>query len=236
MPVEDKGEGYNRGRMKSLQLELATPVHLLLLVGGGEFSFGDTREIDSWMLERRKREAPIAFVPTASGSAEYATHFGTYLQSIDASAQMANVPIYRGRDNRRQRNLQQLLDAGLIYLGGGVTTQLLDTLRESPAELALRDAAGAGTPVAAMGAAAACFGMHARDARGAAGVPALGWLKDAVIETGFDPSNDTMLRRLMSYPDVRIGIGIPPRTALAIHGDGSTEIVGEESIVVFRKG
>lgn len=227
---------YNRLRMKSLQLELATPVKLLLLIGGGEFSFGETREIDGWMLERRRKDAPVAFLPTASGSAEYATHFGSYLKTIDESAGTVNVPVYRGRDNRRQRNLDQLMAAGLIYVGGGVTTQLLSTLRESPAELAMRDAAGAGTPVAAMGAAAACFGTHARDARGVAGVPALGWLKDAVIETGFDPASDTMLRRLMSYPDVRIGIGIPPRTALAVHADGSTEIVGDESIVVFRKG
>jgi len=40
----------------------------------------------------------------------------------------------------------------------------------------------------------------------------------------------------MSVPEIDIGVGIPPRTALVIRGDGSTEIVGEGSVTVFRKG
>jgi cyanophycinase-like exopeptidase len=56
-----------------------------------------------------------------------------------------------------------------------------------------------------------------------------------VVETGFDPANDTMLRRLMSLPDTRLGIGIPPKTALLVRAGGETEIVGEGQVAVFRK-
>jgi cyanophycinase-like exopeptidase len=124
----------------------------------------------------------------------------------------------------------------MIYLGGGVTNQLLATLRESPADMTLREAAANGAVIAAIGAAAASFGIHARDMRGTApSLPALGWLRETVIDAGFDPEHDTMLRRLMSLPDTRLGIGIPPRTALAIRAGGETEIVGGGQVAVFRK-
>jgi cyanophycinase-like exopeptidase len=221
----------------ALSVEPATSFALLVLIGGGEFSFGETREID----ERLVRAVPpdrrtIAFLPTASGSAEYATHIGNYFRSIDPTLQTINVPVYRHRDARRQKNLNLIASAGMVYLGGGVTNNLLETLRDSPAELALRDAAANGAVIAAIGAAASCFGTHARNMRGtASSLPALGWLTQTVIDTAFDPADDTMLRRLMSAPDAHLGIGIPPGTALAIRADGSTEVVGGGTVAVFRR-
>ena len=225
-----------------LQLTPALPFETLVLIGGGEFSFGETRAIDELLLARMPADRrTVAFLPTASGSAEYAVHFGTYLRGLSAqinigSVDVVNVPIYRGRDNRRQKNLTAILHAGMIYLGGGVTNNLAPVLRESPAELALRDAAANGAVIAAIGAAASCFGTHARDMRGgASALPALGWLAHTVIDTGFDPQNDTALRRLMSLPEATLGIGIPAKTALVIHRDGTTEIVGDGQVAAFRR-
>jgi len=223
--------------VNALQVDLAVAVHRLVLIGGGEFSFGETREIDEMLLrEMPSDRRTVAFLPTASGSAEYATHLGTYFKTIDPSVETVNVPIYRGRDNRRQKSLNMLLGAGMIYLGGGVTNNLLDTLRESAAEIAMRDAAANGAVIAAIGAAAACFGTHARNMHGnGSALPAMAWLADSVVEAPFDPENDTMLRRLMSIEGTRLGVGIPPKCALVIRGDGSTEIAGSGSIAAFRK-
>lgn len=213
-----------------LVVELAVPLQLLVLIGGGEFSFGETREIDNFLLRNLEKKS-VAFVPTASGSAEYARHLGAYL-----GVETTNVPIYRGRDSRRAKNAEMIRNAGMVYLGGGVTNALLGTFRESAAELALREAAANGTIVAAIGAAAACFGTHARDMREAGhALPALGWLAGTVVEPAFSRDNDTTLRRLMSIPGTRLGIGIPPKTAVAIRGDGSTEIVGAGEVAVYRK-
>ena len=224
--------------MNSLHVDLAVPLEILVLIGGGEFSFGETREADEYLVahmpEGRKS---VAFLPTASGSAEYAGHFGKYLQTIDAGVTTTNVPIYRGRDSRRQKNVTAIGAAGMVYLGGGVTNNLVSTLRESASELAIREAAAGGAVIAAIGAAASCFGVQTRDMRGGvAALPALGWLRDTVIDTAVEGTDDQMLRRLMSLPDVRLGIGIPAGTALAIHGDGSTEVIGPGQIVTFRKG
>lgn len=220
-----------------LTVDLAVPVTTLVLIGGGEFSFGETREIDTLLLARMPAgNRSVAFLPTASGSPEYAGHFGAYLRGLEPSVEVKNVPIYRGRDNRRPKNLDAIRSAALVYLGGGVTNNLLDGFRDSPAELALREAAANGAVVAAIGAAASCFGTRARDMRGGStALPALGWLTGTVIDTSFDPANDVALRRLMSLPEVALGIGIPAKTAIVVGADGGAEIVGEGQIAAFRK-
>ncbi|HJQ38736.1 MAG TPA: Type 1 glutamine amidotransferase-like domain-containing protein [Thermoanaerobaculia bacterium] len=219
-----------------LAVHLSTSVTTLALIGGGEFSFGETRVIDELLLTRMPLDRrTIAFLPTASGSAEYAVHLGEYFRKLDPSLAVINVPIYRGRDNRRQKNLDTILSAGMVYLGGGVTNNLLATIRESPAEMAIRDAAANGAVIAAIGAAASSFGIFARDMRGGTALPGLGWLAHTVLETGFDPENDAPLRRLMSLPDVELGVGIPPKTALVIGDGGQSEIMGEGQIAAFRK-
>lgn len=220
----------------TLAVRLATPLQSLVLIGGGEFSFGETREIDEFLLSRMPADRrTIAFLPTASGSVEYAQHLGEYLKKLDATVELVNVPVYRGRDSRRQKSLNAILAAGLIYLGGGVTNNLLDTIRESATEIALREAASSGTTVAAIGAAASCFGSAVRDMRGGSVLTGLRWLENTAVDTGFDPSNDTALRRLMSVPEVQLGVGIPAKTALVIDSAGNTTIVGTGQVAAFRK-
>jgi cyanophycinase-like exopeptidase len=213
-----------------LSLQLATPVTTLALIGGGEFSFGDTREIDEYLVSRMPADRrTIAFLPTASGSAEYAGHLGEYFKKIDPTVDVVNVPVYRGRDSRRQKNLDVILAAGMVYLGGGVIQNLLATIRESATDIAMRDAAANGTVIAAIGAAASAFGTVTRSGAG------LKWLEQTAIETGFDPDNDTALRRLMSSPDVTLGVGIPAKTALVAFADGATQIIGPGRVAAFRK-
>ena len=220
----------------TIQLRPSLPLQTLVLIGGGEFSFGETREIDTVLLAKMPSDRrTIAFLPTASGSAEYAQHIGKYFRELDPGVEVVNVPIYRGRDNRRQKSLNTIMNAGMIYIGGGVTNNLLETIRESPADLALRDAAAHGAVVAAIGAAASCFGTHARDMRGVGALAGLGWLAETVVETGFEPENDVTLRRLMSLPDVQLGLGIPARTAVVIDAGGAATIIGNGQVAAFRK-
>ncbi|HET7710566.1 MAG TPA: Type 1 glutamine amidotransferase-like domain-containing protein, partial [Thermoanaerobaculia bacterium] len=141
--------------MGDLTLPLAVDCRLLVLIGGGEFSFGETEEVDRFLISRLPAgNQRVAFLPTASGSNEYATHLGNHFRRLNAEVETANVPIYRGRDVRRRRSLEQIERAGLIYIGGGVTNNLIGVLRETPAEEALRRAAANGAIIAAIGAAA----------------------------------------------------------------------------------
>src|SRR5436305_5781790 len=139
--------------MPPLHIDLTLPITQLVLIRGGEFSFGETREIDEQLIKQLPRDNKrVAFLPTASGSAEYATHLGNYFKQIDAEVETINVPVYRPRDSRRRKNLDLIRFSGLIYLGGGVTNNLLATMRESGAEMAMRDAGADGVPISAIGA------------------------------------------------------------------------------------
>lgn len=219
-----------------LTVSLATPLQHLVLIGGGEFSFGETREVDEFLLRSMPPDRrTIAFIPAASGSAEYAIHIGKYFAEIDPSVTTVTVPIYRGRDGRRGKNALLIRSAGMIYLGGGLSHQLLEPLRDTPAEIAMREAASEGTVVAAIGAAASCFATVARDSRGSNTLPGLNWLSQTVIETSFEPEGDTTLRRMMSLPEIALGIGIPRGAALAISADGSTTVLGSGNIAAFRR-
>jgi cyanophycinase-like exopeptidase len=223
--------------MKNLLIPGTPTRGWLLLMGGGEFSFGETREFDEFLLGKLPADnRTIAFVPVASGSSEYAVHLGEWLRSIDPTVEVANVPIYRPRDARRGKNLERLESAGLVYIGAGVTNKVIEALRGSPVVECLERVMAAGKTVAAIGAAAAAMGVATHDIERPGGwLPGLGLVPGSVIDTGFDPANDTPLRRLMSIPDVRLGIGIPRDAAIAVAPDRSATILGSGQIAVVRK-
>lgn len=197
----------------------------LALLGGGEFSFGDTAEADRAWVGKLPATGAVAFVPAASGSADYGRHFADYLGET-FGREVETVPIFRDRDARRGRNAQRLAASAAVYLGGGVTDHLLDALAGSPAAAALVEKLEAGGVVVAMAAAAQAVGQVARSVFGGASVPGLGWLPGVAIEPNFDPGHDRRLRRLVARPEVSHGIGIPAGAALLLGPRGETEVVG----------
>jgi len=196
----------------------------LVLLGGGEFSFGETLLADRAWLERAP-DGPIGFLPTASGSDDYGRHLATYFaETFDR--QMETVPIYRARDARRAKNLERIDNCGSIYLGGGVTDELLGVLEESPALERIAAKLGAGGMVVAIAAAAQATGRVARSLAGGTTIPGLGWLPDGVVETNFDPGHDRRLRQLMESQGVAQGLGLAVGSALMLGPEERTELLG----------
>ena len=107
-----------------------------MLLGGGEFSFGETEAADRAWLAKLPGDAKVGFLPAASGSKEYGGHFANYLHDGFGRA-VETIPIYRARDARRGKNCERIADCGALYLGGGVADHLLDALAGTPAAEAL---------------------------------------------------------------------------------------------------
>ena len=107
----------------------------LALLGGGEFSFGETEEADQAWIERTP-PGPVGFIPAASGSNDYPRHFAEYLKE-EFDREMEIIPIYRERDGRRGRNSERIRDVAAVYIGGGVADHLLEAIRDTPAAEAL---------------------------------------------------------------------------------------------------
>jgi cyanophycinase-like exopeptidase len=207
-----------------LQIGRAPGRGWIVLIGGGEFSFGETREIDEFVLSKMPEgNRRAAFIPAASGSNEYGGHFAAYVKTLAPEIEMASVPVFRARDARRGKNIAMVGEAGLIYVGGGVASMAIDAIRGTPLVETIREALARGAVVAGIGG-------------GASAIAAVGLLNETAIQAPFDPERDVLLRSQMAHQGVRIGIGIPARCAVAIGPDGNAEIVGEGSLTVMRRG
>lgn len=196
----------------------------LVLLGGGEFSFGETLDADrAWLA--RTPPGPIGFVPVASGSTDYPRYFGVYLaETFEREVEV--VPVFRERDAKRGRNCDRIREAAAVYLGGGVADHLLDAIAGSPVHEALFEKLAAGGVVVAIAAAAQACGAAVRSVSGAGVLPGLSLAPGLAVETNFDPGHDRRLRQLMSQPGVDRGVGIPAGAALLIGQDGVFEPVG----------
>ena len=205
-----------------------------MLIGSGEFSFGQTEEFDRFLLERmppsRRR---MRFLPTASGSMEYARHFGEYIRGLDADVEFMSIPVYRARDARREKNLALIRGSGVVYLGGGLSTTAAEVLGQPPLIEALREVIADGGVVAAIGGAASALGSVCGDRNAVSA--GMDFIAGCAIVAPFDPSDDQDLRALASQPTVTLGVGVPALTAVAIGPGGNASIMGDGSIAVVRK-
>jgi cyanophycinase-like exopeptidase len=199
----------------------------LVLLGGGEFTFGETEEVDEAWLELVP-PGPIGFVPAASGSIDYARHFTTYMaERFDREVEV--IPIYRERDARRIRNCERIRDCAAVYLGGGVADHLIDAFAGSPALEALEEKRRVGI-VVAMAAAAQAYGAETRSVFGGKRLEGFGLVPGAVVEANFDPAHDRRLRKLLESTPGHFALAIPTGSALLLGADGRFEAVGD----VFR--
>jgi cyanophycinase-like exopeptidase len=200
----------------------------LVLLGGGEFSFGDTVDADFVWLDKVP-PGPIGFIPAASGSNDYAKHFADYMRE-QFDRELEVIPIYRPRDGRRGRNAERIAAVPAVYIGGGVTDHLLEAIVETPAAEALANKLRDGGMVVTIAASAQAAGRVARSFAPGKTLPGFGWLPEAVIEPNFDPGHDRRLRRLLAVDGVRWGLGIPTESAILFGPDGVVEVAG----TVFR--
>lgn len=222
----------------------------LVLIGGGEFSFGDTLEADAAWLDLAYPDDPaspdappadpadaphVGFIPAASGSVDYGHHFADYLEAEHGRVAEL-IPIYRSRDARRGRNLERIAECAAVYLGGGVTDHLLEALEGQPAVDALLDRLRSGGVVVAIAGAAQVLGAWARSIQVGSHVPALGWLPGGVVEPNFDPGHDRRLRQLLAQPGVTWGLGLAPGAAVLLGPDGEVDVVGDAWLVEGADG
>ncbi len=206
----------------------------LVLIGGGEFSFGETLEADRVWVEKTA-DGPIGFLPTASGSSDYFHHFSEYLaEGFNRKVEL--IPVYRGRDAKRQKNVDRLEQCSAVYIGGGVSDELLETLAETPILEALGRKLGAGGVVVAIAAAAQACGLLARSLLGGSVLDGFGWLPGGVIEPNFDPGHDRRLRRMMQEPGVAWGVGLPASSAILLGPESQTDLVGTSFILDDPEG
>jgi len=195
----------------------------LALLGGGEFSFGETEDADAAWLAKAP-PGPIGFIPAASGSTDYVRHFGEYLaETFERPIEV--IPIYRSRDARRPRNCERIAACAAVYIGGGVADHLVEALADSPALAALATKLAQGGIVAAIAAAAQACGGCFRSLVGGRVQSGFGWI-DGLIEANFDPDHDRRLRTQLRGAGGPWALGIPSGGAVLLGAGEAVETVG----------
>lgn len=209
----------------------------IVLIGGEGEEREESGEIDVALLAHADFTRPIAYLPTASGSAsEGETLLEDYADLGGPRGDI--VPLFSPADAGQASNHLLLAEAGIIYIGDGQVLPLVRALSESLALQGMAESFLRGGLIVGVGAGAMALGTWTvGQEEGAPLEPGLGWLQDAVVVPQFVgaaemPSLQAALRQV---PGV-VGLGIPQGTALALGPAGQVETwgAGEITVVVAR--
>lgn len=128
----------------------------IVAIGGGELKYSETLIIDQYLVSLSKKKKPKAlFIPTASHEAKpYIEVFekvygelGCYtstLYLIDSNESLLEVE-------------RKILEADIIYVGGGNTKYMLDLWKEKNVDLSLKKAFERGKILAGLSAGSICW-------------------------------------------------------------------------------
>ena len=146
-------------------------------IGGGGFLMDDASgRQERWLLSLARKPRPrVLWLGTASGDAAMAQlKFFRAFSELDC--QPTVLPFFPYDMQRDYR--QAVLDADVVYVGGGNTPAMLAVWREFGFDAALREAYEHGTVMAGISAGANCwFESYVTDSVPGGGVrPGLGWL------------------------------------------------------------
>jgi peptidase E len=209
----------------------------LILIGGGIMRKGETEKIDRWILKKvrsqKKTENPkVLFIPSASDDLkEYVQDFTNRYQEYGA---MVDSLFLIKETPSRMKIKKKLLNADLIYFGGGSAELLLKTFKKFELEPICVQAVKNGTFISGLSAGAIIWGKKflTFDRRGNKFVNfriknGLGWIDNLVIPH-FNPSmlkNKKVSNRLKSNLNLE---------ALAI-GNGTAAFWEDKPIPLFKK-
>jgi cyanophycinase-like exopeptidase len=201
-------------------------------VGGTTNFWRGTEQIDRAAIEAAPSDKPIAFVPAANCPPEYGESFlQVYRQHGAPDGYVA--PITSREASHDAQNLSLLRDAGLIYFGGGDTTELLASMTDTPAVDAVAEAYARGAVVVGMSAGAIALSERGLSL-GAGVLEGWSWLERILVSVHHDAGRGAAFGGAMrEHPDM-LGIGIPEDAALALGPEGEIESWGDEELVVRR--
>lgn len=200
----------------------------LVLIGGTSGRWAATEEIDRAAVARMGRGKPIAFVPAANCPPDYGESFlATYARL--GAPDGYEVPIYDRATARDPANAERLREAGLIYFGGGDTTQLLASMTGTHALAAVAAAYEAGAVIVGMSAGAIALAEWGVSL-GAGVLEGWGWLPRTVVSVHHTAARDALLARAIEARPQALGVALAEHVALALGPDGEAEQWGGEAI------
>lgn len=200
----------------------------IIAVGGGDMGAGETFSIDEELVRQSGKQAPNAlFIPTASDdSDEYIDQFaGVYGDRLGCRVDVLRLVTVHVDETVIA---SKILDADLIYVGGGNTKAMLSRWRELGVDKHLKTHLDRGKPVGGLSAGAICwFRIANSDWPQYEGIPGvntaalegLGFVDLAICPHTRDEGFRLAEFRQMMKSIAGSGIGLDDGCALQIDGD-----------------
>jgi cyanophycinase len=211
----------------------------LLLEGGAEFG-GLMREPDLKAIELAGGfDAPIRIIPTAAApdnNHERAGNNGLrWFQGLGAR-DVESVPLIDRPSAGDPKIVDALRNAKLIYMLGGFTGYLGETLAGSLAWEAVLEAYQAGAVIAGSSAGAMVMCEFYYDPNRGQAVPGLNLIPDSLVLPHHDTFGKRWAGRLLEISNLTL-IGIDEQTGIVDDGSGATwSVLGRGSVTLYRSG
>ncbi len=233
----------------------------LALVGGGDYE--QSEQVDRFLLDLAGGPStPVVFLPTAHRSRRMGEKFTEYYESLGAQ-NVRVAPVYEREDANDEESARLLREAGLIFIGWGSDTRVLQAIRDTLVHSAIEEAWRGGAVLAGTSAGARAAGEFTiSPANGPVGLrggldsgpprapeglpldqktvlqiwPGFNWLPGFGVEAHLAEWNRYGHLLLLAglRPDIT-WIGLDERTALIIYPDGNAEVVGPANVLVARR-
>ncbi len=208
----------------------------LLLEGGAEFG-GRMRDPDRKAMELAGgSEAPIRIIPTAAAPDNNHQRAGNngirWFQSLGAK-DVISLPLVDKVSANEDGIVKSLREAKLIYMLGGFTGYLGETLKESAAWEAVLEAYQAGAVVAGSSAGAMVMCEFYYDPRQAQVVEGLNLVKNSIVMPHYNTFGKSWASRLLEISRVTL-IGIDEQTGMIDDSVQAWNVYGAGNVTLYR--
>lgn len=208
----------------------------LLLEGGAEFG-GRMREPDLKAMELAGGfNAPVRIIPTAAAPDNNHQRAGNngirWFESLGAK-DVGSLPLIDKTSANDEGIAKSLREAKLIYILGGFTGYLGETLKGSAAWQAILEAYATGAVVAGSSAGAMVMCEFYYDPSRGQVVDGLNLFPNAIVMPHYDTFGKSWASRLLEISQVTL-IGIDEKTGMLDDGAGTWTVHGAGSVTLYR--
>jgi cyanophycinase len=208
----------------------------LLLEGGSEFG-GRMRDPDRKAIELAGGfEAPVRIIPTAAAPDHNDQRAGNngvrWFQSLGAK-DVGSLPLIDKTSANDASIARSLRQAKLIYMLGGFTGYLGETLKGSAAWQAVLEAYANGAVIAGSSAGAMVMCELYYDPSRGQVVDGLDLVPNSIVMPHYDTFGKSWASRLLEISQVTL-IGIDERTGMLDDGAGAWTVYGSGNVTLYR--
>jgi cyanophycinase len=212
----------------------------VLLEGGSEFTAGMAAADERAMTVCGGRAAPIRIIPAAAAPDDNHVRAGAngvgWFQSLGA-ADVRSIPIIDRASAERPELAQELEAAGMVFMLGGFTRYLAETLAGSRAWQAITAAQRAGAVIAGSSAGAMVLCEHYFDQTSGQVLPGLGLIPGSCVLPHHNSFGHRWQRKLsVMLPEVLL-IGIDEETGMLNDASGGRwAVYGRGAVTLYWGG